>query len=347
MTTLYFAIPGDLNTLTGGYAYDRELIAALLKLNVKPSIVPLSARFPAPDAEALAHAAQQLAAIPDDSLVLVDGLAGGVMDEIFKHEHRRLRLISLCHHPLAFESGIDETSRQARLQSERISLQCSRAIVVTSTATADLLTREFDIPASAITVALPGTSAQQFARCEGNPPVLLTVATLIPRKAHDVLIKALQRIADLRWQARFVGGDHFDPLWSQQIRQQCETSGLGERISFAGSIADLRPEYINADLFVLPSRFEGYGMVFAEALSFGLPVVAANAGAVPDVVPASAGVLVPVDNDEALASALRALLSDRAQFQRLREGAQQAAARLPNWQDTANTVYRLLQNQTG
>lgn len=344
MTNLYFVIPGDLAALTGGYAYDRELIKALGDLGVNVQVVPLSARFPEPDAAALADAAQRLAAIPDHSLVLIDGLAGGVMDQIVRHEHQRLCIIALCHHPLAFESGIDNSTRDARLQSETISLQHSQAVVVTSAATARLLIDVFQVPAQAITVALPGTHRQVFAPCAGNPPVLLTVATLIPRKAHDVLIRALTRVADLPWQARWVGGDHFDPAWSQQIRRQSETSGLGQRIHFAGSVADLSAEYRQADLFVLPSRFEGYGMVFAEALSFGLPIVAAHAGAVPDVVPADAGILVPVDDDQALAAALRDLLTDTSQHQHLRLGAQRAALLLPDWPDTAHRVHQLLQH---
>lgn len=343
MTTLYFVIPGDLNALTGGYAYDRALIRALGALGVHVEHVPLSAKFPSPDADALADAARRLAAIPDHSLVLIDGLAGGVMGTIISREQQRLNIIALCHHPLAFESGIDEVTRQARLHSETVSLRGARAVVVTSAATARLLIDVFAVPAAAITVALPGTERQVFAACTGQPPVLLTVATLIPRKAHDVLIRALRTIADLPWQARFVGGDHFDPAWSQHIRQQCETSGLEQRIQLVGSVDDLTAEYRNADLFVLPSRFEGYGMVFAEALSFGLPVVAVRAGAVPDVVPADAGILVPVDDEAALAAALRHVLTDAPLYQRLRQGAQRAAPQLPDWMDTARQVYQLLQ----
>lgn len=339
----YFVVPGDLKTLTGGYAWDRELVRALETMGVKARLIRLHSSFPDADHAALADAALRIAAIPDRSVVIIDGLAGGVMDEIISRNCDRLHIISLCHHPLAFESGISDALKQKRLQSEKSVLQSSRAIIVTSTATARLLETVFEVPSAKITVALPGTSKQAFARCAGEPPVLLTVATLIPRKAHDVLLEALNRIRDLPWQARFVGGTHFDPSWTTRILKLRQSLELEKRVVLTGGLEDISQEYLNADIFVLPSRFEGYGMVFAEALSFGLPIVAAATGAVPDVVPTEAGVLIPSDDDEALAAALQKLLTDREHFAKLRQGAQNSARQLPEWSDTARTVFLLLQ----
>lgn len=340
---LYFVIPGKLQTLTGGYAYDRALTSALEASGVKVNHITLSDKFPMADESALADAASQLAAIPDHALVLIDGLAYGVMDTIAAEEHRRLKIIALCHHPLAMESGLDAGSAARFWQSEQQALKLASAVVVTSTATATLLTERFDIATDKITVALPGTSKQAFALCQGNPPCLLTVATLTRRKAHDVLIAALSQLKLLPWHARFVGGDEFDPVWASGLKKQVVDLGLEDRIHFTGSIDDLRAEYLAADAFVLPSRFEGYGMVFAEALAFGLPVIAARAGAVPDVVPDNAGILVPPDNSDALATALRELLTRPAHFQALRLGAQAAAAKLPDWHDTTARVRQVMQ----
>lgn len=283
-----------------------------------------------------------MAAIPDGALVLADGLAWGTMDTIAQAEHQRLTVIALCHHPLAFESGLTSALQVRLFRSEKTALDLSAAIVVTSQATADLLIKAYGVSPAKLTVALPGTQKQTFALCQGNPPVLLTVATLTQRKAHDVLIDALSRITNLPWSARFVGGDEFDPAWAAHLRRITDALGLAERICFVGSIENLTAEYTNADLFVLPSRFEGYGMVFAEALSFGLPIVAARAGAVPDVVPETAGVLVQADDATALALALHQLLCDNPRYLQLQQGAQSAAAALPDWQDTANTLNKLL-----
>lgn len=341
---LYFVIPGDLHTLTGGYAYDRALIEALAATGVSVHHVALSGKFPDPDAAALADAAAQLAAIPDHARVLIDGLAYGAMDALAARHHQRLHIIALCHHPLALETGLDADTRQRLFASEQQALQLASAVIVTSAATAAVLTSDFGIASSKITVARPGTRKHTFAPCRGDPPRLLTVATLTRRKGHDVLIAALSRLTRLPWQARFVGGDRFDPDWAQLLRNQVSVQQLDDRIQITGSIDDLASEYAAADVFVLPSRFEGYGMVFAEALSFGLPVVAARAGAVPDVVPASAGVLVPADNADALAEALQDVLSNPQHFRALQQGARAAAADLPDWHDTAASVLQVIQS---
>ncbi|MDO8910059.1 MAG: glycosyltransferase family 4 protein [Pseudohongiella sp.] len=346
---LYFIIPGNLHTLTGGYAYDRELIAGLQSLGIRVHHITVSARYPLPDAEAEAETARLIAAIPDNAVILADGLAYGAMDNIARIEHQRLKIIALCHHPLAFESGLDTRLQSHLFKSEKAALELARAVVVTSPATARLLSNAFGVAENKITVALPGTQKQAFAPCMGHPPVLLTVATLIQRKAHDVLIDALSRLTYLDWSARFVGGDQFDPEWAAFLKKRTETLGLAERISFVGNVSDLNPEYANADVFVLPSRFEGYGMVFAEALAAGLPIVAARAGAVPDVVPETAGMLIPPDDATRLAFALHTMLTEPQQYQALRLGAQQAAASLPDWQQSAAQVADLLQtiNATG
>jgi glycosyltransferase involved in cell wall biosynthesis len=100
---------------------------------------------------------------------------------------------------------------------------------------------------------------------------------------------------------------------------------------------------IAADVFVLASRFEGYGMVLAEAIAHGLPVVSTMAGAIPDTVPAGTGLLVPPDDAAALAQALRCLINDRAERRRLAMNARAAAAQLPTWQDSARLFARAIE----
>jgi glycosyltransferase involved in cell wall biosynthesis len=192
-------------------------------------------------------------------------------------------------------------------------------------------------------VALPGTDRVTFAPCEGDPIRLLTVASLIPRKAHDILIDALEPLTSLPWQARFVGGEDFDPDWAASLQEQVNSSGLSQRIEFAGRVADTGLEYQQADVFVLPSRFEGYGMVFAEALAAGLPVIAARSGAVPDVVPETAGLLVAPDDVDGLNAALQQILTSATLRQTLQASARKVAATLPSWTDTASLVARKLE----
>lgn len=342
--TLYFIYPGTLDTLTGGYQYDRRLILELRRNGIAVETIGLSEQFPYPDDHARQEAHQALAALPDGAVAIVDGLAFGALDDLAVAEQHRLRLIALCHHPLALESGLDEAQRQRFHRSEQRALNAARAVLVTSPTTRQTLIEQFGLPAERVTVALPGTDPTPFAPCEGTPPQLLTVATLTRRKGHDILIDALAQLVDLPWQARFVGGGAFDPDWSELLRQQVNRQQLQQRIAFVGALSELEPEFCNADLFVLPSRYEGYGMVFAEALAAGLPVVAARAGAVPDVVPDTAGVLVPPDDVNALAETLRELLVNESRRRQLQAGARRAAKFLPTWADTGDLVARLIED---
>lgn len=342
--SLYFVFPGRLDTPTGGYHYDRRLIQELRHLGLNVETIALSDQFPYPDAHALEEAQSALAALPDGAPVIIDGLAFGVLDELAEAEAQRLNLIALCHHPLALESGIDPTEQKRFQAAENRTLNAARSVLVTSEHTRQILISQFSIPAGKVVVALPGTDPTPFSPCSGDPPRLLTLASLIPRKGHDVLIDALATLADLPWQARFVGSRDLDPAWSEGLRQQVNRLGLQTRIQMAGAVDDIAAEFQNADLFVLPSRFEGYGMVFAEALAAGLPIVAARAGAVPDVVPESAGVLVPPDDTTALAAAMRSLLTRQDQRRALQTGAQVAAGELPTWTDTARRVAQLIKD---
>jgi glycosyltransferase involved in cell wall biosynthesis len=109
--------------------------------------------------------------------------------------------------------------------------------------------------------------------------------------------------------------------------------GLAGRVVWHGEVeqAQLQALYAQADLFVLPSFHEGYGMALAEALARGLPIVSCAAGAIVDTVPAQAGVLVPPGDVAALRAALQSLLDDPQRRAALAAGAQAHALRLPDW----------------
>ena len=128
--SIYFAIPGDLETPTGGYRYDRRLIGELRRMGVNVETVALPRCSSMPDQQTLSRVQQAMAAIPDQAVVVIDGLAFGVLDHMAVAEAQRLRLIALCHHPLAMETGLDERRRQALMLSERRALSCARATTV-------------------------------------------------------------------------------------------------------------------------------------------------------------------------------------------------------------------------
>ena len=166
---------------------------------------------------------------------------------------------------------------------------------------------------------------------------LLCVASLTPRKGHDLLLRALAGLTTYPWHLACIGSAGLDPAWARELFGWRDAWGLAERVSFLGPLAaeDLGRHYASADLFVLPSRFEGYGMVCAEALAYGLPILSTRAGALVDTVPAEAGLLVPPDDLPALEQALRRLLTDEDLRRRLTAGARAAGLCLPTWEQSA------------
>jgi len=172
--------------------------------------------------------------------------------------------------------------------------------------------------------------------------VLLSVGNLIHRKGHDLLVEALARLTDLRWSCRIVGSLDHDPEYARRLARQIAGHGLQRRIHLLGARRDLDPLYAAADLFVLASRHEGYGMVFAEAMRHGLPVIATTAGAIPEAVPADAGLLVPPEDVGALEAALRQLIEDPAARSWRAAAAQAACAALPSWRETGRRASAIL-----
>ena len=293
----------------------------------------LDASFPAPTPEALAHARGILAAIPEGGLVLADGLAFGALPELAEAEGGRLRLVALVHHPLAAETGLPPGLADAARRSETRALAQARRVLVTSRSTAALLSG-YGVPAGRVRVVEPGTDPVPSAEGSGSGPLrLLCVASLVPRKGHDILFHALAGLRDRPWHLDCVGSLNRDPAWAGALVHLRDELGLARRVSLLGSLDDdeLGRRYAAADLFALPSRFEGYGMAFAEALARGLPILAADAGAVGATVPPEAGVLVPPDDSAALGLALRRVLDDRTLRRRLAAGARAAGLRLPTW----------------
>lgn len=339
-----FLLPGDPETRTGGYIYDKRIVAGLRRLGRTVDLVRLADNFPDPDAPALDRARAAFAALPEGAIAVVDGLAFSAMPEIVLAERRRLRLVALVHHPLALETGLDAARRADLFERERRALAAACRIVVTSPQTVRDLA-PYGVPADRVAAILPGTDPAPTARgSAGAPPVLLCVATVTPRKGHMVLIEALAQLGDRPWRLVCAGSLERDPATARSVADAVHRLGIARRVAFLGEIAGaaLDAAYHGADLFVLPSFHEGYGMAYAEALARGLPVIATTAGAIPETVPADAGVLVPPGDAPALARAIASCLDDPATMARLRHGALAARQSLPDWPASARAFGHLL-----
>lgn len=344
MRRLVFAIPGELATPTGGYAYDRRVIAELIELGWNVEVMGLGNGFPYPDVPTVKQATSALAALSLDAPVIIDGLALGVLPKAATE--MTAPLIALVHHPLALETGITPTQAAVFRTSERAALAVAKIVVATSAATARVLSADYGVTPERIVVAEPGTDrVSSKPRRESKTVRLLAVGAISPRKGYDVLISALALLADLPWHLTIVGATDRNPDCVAALQSQIANASLGTRIEIAGAVSDerLNELYAEADGFVLASRFEGYGMAYAEAIAHGLPVIGTNAGAIPDTVPSAAAILVAPDDIAALVDALRRVISDRATRAKMAIEATKAAASLPTWRQSAEKISQLIE----
>ena len=331
-----FVVPGDLRTATGGYGYDRRIVAGLMADGWRVTVVSLSGSFPWPDASAKANALRQLLALPDGALVIADGLAFGALPQIADAQAHRLRWVALVHHLLWRETGLDAEQQVQLRDSERRALQVARQVVVTSAATADDV-RALTGGRLPVAVVEPGTdpalAAAKTRAKTAAAPRLLCVASLTPRKGHRQMLEALAGLQALPWSLHNVGSTTRDPATARELRRAAEQLGLTQRVVWHGEVDDgaLAAHYAAADLFVLPSWHEGYGMAVAEALAYGLPVIASHAGALAQTLPRAAGRQVPPGDVAALRSALAELIGDPVARAGCAAAACEAGLRLPTW----------------
>ncbi len=341
---LLFLIPGRLETRTGGYEYDRQMIAALRSRGWDVAVGCLDGSFPQPTSAALAEARRLLFDARDGTTVLVDGLALGAMPIEVGIQRERLRVMALVHHPLADETGLDAGTVARLYDSERRALSAVSRVAVTSARTADRLATAYGVHRDRIVVVEPGTTAAPLAQGSGGvAPHLLCVASFSPRKGHDVLVRALAALADRDWMLACVGGLDLYPETVAHLRAGIEACGLTGRVQLHGEADGSRVAayYDRSDVFVLPTLYEGYGMVVAEALARGLPVVSTPTGAIAELVGPDAGILVPPGDVDGWRSALSRVF-DPDERRRLAEGARARRDALPRWEEAAARLERAL-----
>jgi len=334
-----FAIPGDLKATTGGYAYDRRVIELLPAFGVPVSVLPLPGSFPNPDMKDVEETRRVLEKRDANSVLLVDGLAFGAFPDALLGALRG-RVIGLVHHPLFLETGLPHARKVELKVSEEHALARANHVIVTSRATKRILTEHLAVPADKITIAEPGTDPAQRATGTGAPLQILAVGAVLPRKGYDLLVEALAPLKDLDWRLTIAGALDRHPQAVDAVRAAIARHGLEDRVTLAGKVvpATLDRFYDCADLFVSASLFEGYGMVLAEAMARGLPIVLAAGGAAADTAGESAALHVEAGNVAELTSALQKALTDKKLRDRLADAAWEAGRTLPTWHETARRI---------
>lgn len=336
--TIAFGIPGDLTAPTGGYVYARRIMAEWAKAGVPHRVIKLPGAYPNPTHANLNATAMALALA--DAPLLIDGLAYGAFSEVVA-KAVGWRTTVLLHHPLCDETGLSDEAAATAFGRERIALSKAAHVVVTSPLTARDLTVRFGVDPDKITIAEPGLDQidpADPAPLDGNPPVIIAVGSVTPRKGYADLVTALAACTDIPWRCEIIGALDRDTGEAARVQALIAANSLTDRITLRGALTaeQMTNAYTTADLLAAPSLHEGYGMAVAEAMAHGLPIIAAKAGALPETAPAAR--FVPPADAAALATALREILTNADLRNSMGAQSLAHARTRPNWQDTARRV---------
>jgi glycosyltransferase involved in cell wall biosynthesis len=347
LSDVYFVVPDGIDDPTrpsGGNTYDRHLCRELGAHGWSVQERPVADFWGRPDAASFAALEETLGQIPDDAVVLFDGLIASAAPEVLVPRASRLRQIVLVHVPLGHRPPDDDARRR-----ERAVLAVAAATVTTSAWSRRRLIELYDLPTGRVRVAEPGAPAVDPASGTESGEALLCVGAVTYEKGHDLLVEALGSVAALPWHCTCVGSLDRDPGFVASLRRRSLGAGLGERMSFPGprTGADLDRAYASADLLVHASRAETYGMVVTEALARGLPVVAADVGGVGEALGEGTaavrpGLLVAPEDPVELGEALRHWLGSADLRAGLRRAAGERRKSLPRWSTTAAVVAEVL-----
>ena len=346
MRPVAMLVPGRLDARTGGTIYDRRIVRGLELQGWRVEVHELDASFPRPTPDAVDHAAGVLGRLSPPTVVIIDGLALGAMPTLVEQAASRLTVVALMHLPLVADPTLDPASAAAFLPAERRALAAVHHVVVTGAAALDLL-GPHQVPASRMTVVEPGTDPAPLARGSSDGRLhLLSVATLNAGKGHTLLLGALAAVASDRWHLTCAGSLARDHATAAEVLDTARQLGLSDRVRFAGDLdeVELQSCYDSADVFVLATLRETYGMAVAEAVARGLPVVSTRTGAIPSIVGTDAGIIVEPGDGAALTDALRRVVADSLLRARLSAGARSRRGCLPTWEDASARMSRVLQD---
>lgn len=351
---LALVIYGSLDQCTGGYRYDHRLVRYL---QTRGHLVRVFSQNPGGGPRRYLEdwrwgLARKLSSWKPD-LILEDELNHASL----VRTNRRLRaspgvpIVTIVHHLACSEKGGTPAGRIAKILERRYFSGVDGAIFNTSV-TREVVHRVIgrDLPGI---VALPATDLvmddveekQRRSPRRGGTFRLLTVGGLIGRKRLDAVIRATALLEDPRVELTLAGGTTVEPGTARRLRALARREGVAPQVRFLGEVdpATLRNLYVESDLLVLPSRYEGFGMVYLEAMAFGLPVIASAAGGARELVrPGVNGFLCPPGDAVDVARIVAYLRENPAVYRRVSVEALATARRHPSWEQSFAAAERWL-----
>ncbi len=343
-------IYGSLDTLSGGYLYDRKLMAYLLAQGDSAEIVSQSwSSYPRHLLHNLdGRLAQRLHSAEIDVL-LQDELNHPSLFLLNRWLRPRVAypIVSIVHHLRSSEHRPAWQNHAYRGVERRYLHSVDGFIFNSATTQAAVAELRPSLPPHVIAtpagnhLAQPISAERVSQRAhEGGPLRVLFVGNVAPRKGLHVLLAALARLPESDWQLAIVGDTSGDPDYVRRCRELVQT----DNVTWLGRVSDaqLAELYAESHLLCVPSSYEGFGIVYLEAMAHGLPVVATTAGAAPEVVDVSSGCLVPPEDAAALATCLGELMAHREKVADLGRGALLRAKQFPDWDASMARVRQFL-----
>lgn len=311
---IYFLINDDINTLTGGYIYNKYIVNGLNEKNYDVSVISLLGNFPNPTSSDLNKCSEILNTLPDKAFLVVDSLILGFIPQLLIKIRERTSIIGLMHLPLSID--LKSNKKQRLFLEEEKALELCKRIITTSFYTKILLT-ESGIDAEKILVAEPGT--ENYPKKENypcNPYNLVCISNYHENKNQIALIKALKNLVEYNWEMNFFGRS--DTFYFRKLKELVYSYNLDKRIFLGGPLerSKISDIYLKSDLFILPTKFETYGMALTEALAHGIPVITTLTGGISYSVPASMAIFVK-PTVKSLVAALKKVFIDHSVYKKL------------------------------